>query len=42
MQLMPDTDSDLAISDRFDPAQNVQGGAEYLKQRLNQYKGDIP
>jgi len=41
MQLMPDTAADLDVSDPFDPAQNVQGGAKYLKQLLDKYKGDV-
>jgi soluble lytic murein transglycosylase-like protein len=41
MQLMPDTASDLAVSDPFDPAQNVRGGAKYLRQLLDKYKGDV-
>jgi soluble lytic murein transglycosylase-like protein len=40
MQLMPDTASDLNVSDVFDPQQNIFGGAKYLKQLLDKYKGD--
>src|ERR1035437_1725777 len=32
MQLMPDTASTLGVKDTFDPKQNVEAGARYLKQ----------
>jgi len=41
MQLMPDTADQLQVADAFDPAQNVNGGAAYLKQLLTKYKGDV-
>ena len=31
----------LALTDVFDPRQNVQGGAKYLKQLLGRYTGDV-
>ncbi|HVB98912.1 MAG TPA: lytic transglycosylase domain-containing protein [Candidatus Dormibacteraeota bacterium] len=37
MQLMPSTARALAVRDPFDPAQNVQGGAHYLKQLLGKF-----
>jgi soluble lytic murein transglycosylase-like protein len=40
MQLMPATSEWLKVSDPFDPAQNLDGGAKYLSQLLNQYNGD--
>jgi len=40
MQLMPDTASKLSVKDVFDPQQNIEGGAKYLKQLLDKYKGD--
>jgi soluble lytic murein transglycosylase-like protein len=40
MQLMPDTADKLGVRDSFDPGQNIQGGAAYLRQLLVQYNGD--
>ncbi len=40
MQLMPDTAEKLGVSNSFDPAENVQGGAAYLRQLLELYHGD--
>jgi len=40
MQLMPDTATSLGVQDSFDPAQNIHGGAAYLRQLLDQYHGD--
>jgi soluble lytic murein transglycosylase-like protein len=41
MQLMPGTQGDLAVTDAFDPSQNVAGGAKYLKHLLTRFKGDL-
>jgi soluble lytic murein transglycosylase-like protein len=41
MQLMPATADLLHVSDPFDPEQNVQAGAAFLKQLLSRYKGDL-
>ncbi len=41
MQLMPATAWELHVVDPFDPKQNVQGGAAYLKQLLKRYNGDL-
>ena len=40
MQLMPDTAQQLAVHDVFDPKENIEAGAKYLKQLLDKYKGD--
>src|SRR5450432_3316547 len=42
MQLMPDTAGQLGVEDPFDPKQNIEGGARFLKQLLDKYKGDLP
>jgi soluble lytic murein transglycosylase-like protein len=41
MQLMPATIDQFHVADAFDPRQNVEAGAKYLKQLLEKYKGDI-
>lgn len=40
MQLMPNTADKLGVRNSFDPAENVQGGAAYLRQLLELYHGD--
>lgn len=40
MQLMPDTARRFGVSNSFDPIDNIQGGARYLKYLLDLYKGD--
>lgn len=40
MQLMPGTASDMGVSNPFNAAQNIRGGAEYLAQLLKQFNGD--
>jgi soluble lytic murein transglycosylase-like protein len=42
MQLMPETAAELGVADPFDPRQNLDGGARFLKQLLDKYKGDLP
>jgi soluble lytic murein transglycosylase-like protein len=42
MQLMPDTAAELGVIDPFDPKENVEAGARYLRQLLDKYKGDLP
>jgi soluble lytic murein transglycosylase-like protein len=41
MQLMPGTARDLYVADAWDPAQNIEGGARYLRLLANQYAGDM-
>jgi len=41
MQLMPEAAQDPDVSDPFDPGQNVQAGAKYLKQLPDRYEGDV-
>jgi soluble lytic murein transglycosylase-like protein len=41
MQLMPTTARDLFVEDAWDPAQNIEGGARYLRLLANQYSGDM-
>ena len=40
MQLMPGTARRFCVANAFDPVDNVQGGARYLKYLLGLYKGD--
>jgi soluble lytic murein transglycosylase-like protein len=41
MQLMPSTAAALGVGDSYDPAQNVRGGATYLRQLLDRFGGDL-
>ena len=41
MQLMPATASRYKVKNAFDPAQNIQGGAQYLSKLLVQFDNDI-
>lgn len=40
MQLMDATAAEYAVSDPFDPEQNIRAGTSYLKKLLDQYGGD--
>ena len=40
MQLMPETAASLGVRDAYDPAQNVAGGARYLRSLLDRFGGD--
>ncbi len=37
LQLMPGTANALGVDDPFDPAQNLAGGARYLRQQLDRF-----
>lgn len=39
-QLMPRTAAGLGVSDPFDPAQSIDGGARYLKAQMDRFGGD--
>jgi soluble lytic murein transglycosylase-like protein len=41
MQLMPGTAKDMYVADAWDPAQNIEGGARYLRILANLYDGDV-
>jgi soluble lytic murein transglycosylase-like protein len=40
MQMMPATAAQYGVSNSFDPAQSIDGGAHYLSDLLKQYNGD--
>jgi soluble lytic murein transglycosylase-like protein len=42
MQLIPATARRFGVSDAFNPVDNIQGGARYLKYLLDLYHGDYP
>jgi soluble lytic murein transglycosylase-like protein len=41
MQLIPETAQRYGVGNRFDPAQNVEGGTMYLRSLLDRYNGDL-
>jgi soluble lytic murein transglycosylase-like protein len=41
MQLMPATAAEMEVTDIYDPEQNVNGGARYLRYLINAFDGDV-
>lgn len=41
MQLMPATANRLGVKNSYDPAQNIEGGAKYLRELLTLFNNDI-
>lgn len=42
MQLIPETAQQFGVHDAFDPKENIDAGAKYLKQLMDKYSGDLP
>jgi hypothetical protein len=41
MQLMPSTAMDMNVSDPYNPKENIEGGAKYLRYLLERFNGDL-
>jgi len=41
MQLMPGTASRYGVTDRYDPEENIEGGASYLRDLLRMFNNDV-
>jgi soluble lytic murein transglycosylase-like protein len=41
MQLMPERIENLKIKNPFDPVENVMGGAQYFRELLDRFKGEL-
>jgi soluble lytic murein transglycosylase-like protein len=42
MQLMPQTARRYGVRNMYDPAQNIQGGARYLRDLMGKFNNDLP
>ena len=42
MQLMPETALEMGVKNPFDPSENVEGGARYLRNLLGLFHNDVP
>ena len=42
MQLMPQTARRYGVRNIYDPAQNIQGGARYLRDLMGKFNNDLP
>jgi soluble lytic murein transglycosylase-like protein len=41
MQLMPSTAKSLGVKDAFNPEENIMAGTHYLKQKLDEFDGNL-
>jgi Flp pilus assembly protein TadD len=41
MQLMPSTARDLGVGDIHDPWENIEGGARFIREKLDRFGGDL-
>jgi len=41
MQIMPETQKELGITDPFDPAQSIDKGSAYLRRTIDHFDGDV-
>ena len=41
MQLMPRTAAELGVKNSFDPEQNINGGAKYLRKLMDRFDNDV-
>ena len=41
MQLMPALAEEMGVRDSFDPRENIMGGARYLRELLDRFRGNV-